>query len=282
MVSNAQLKTQLDAFIARMDANHTNISAKIDGLCDRLDKFETRIDKLEENYVATENRIGNVDATLANSNELMLKKFADMEKRIKDLEDKLETMNNVPEEIKQLAENVEDRTNRQLRETLIFKNIPEEPGATEDYKDTKELLAATISDNCDGISYDFALQQIKRAHRESDHRRTDDGEQLRLGKRHIYAAFHSWDLCQTILESFREENIADQNFPIQAEQKYGPKTSKRRQLAFQLRRQLIDNGTITSGFVQFPAKLMVNLPGNNGPNGKKIYTAHTNFSKHVV
>ena len=225
----------------------------------------------------TNNSIGELKASLDNSNERNIDKFAALEKRIEELEGKLRALENVPHEINQLSEEIENRTNRQLRETLVFRNIPKKEGG-ENYHDTKKLLATTISQNCDGVTYEEALRQIKRAHRESDHRKNEAGAHVREGKRIIYAAFHSWDLCQSIIESFREKNINDRNFEITADQKYGPKTNKRRQLAFQLRKQLKANGDITSGFVAFPAKLMVNKPGDLNNNNKKVYRMQHNFS----
>ena len=139
-----------------------------------------------------------------------------------------------------------------------------------------------ISRNCPNVSYAAALGQIKRAHRERK-RTFDDHRNSRAGKRLIFAAFHSWDLTQEIIETFRQKCIAEPSFNIAAEQKYGPLTSKRRQLAFQLRRQLLDSGEITSGYVDFPAKLMVNYPGEvRADNNKKAYKLHENFSKHKV
>ena len=52
-----------------------------------------------------------------------------------------------------------------MRQTLVFKNILEEV-EDESYKDTKELLGTTISTHCEDVSYEFALSQIKRGHRE--------------------------------------------------------------------------------------------------------------------
>ena len=121
-----------------------------------------------------------------------------------------------------------------MRETLVFKNIPEGPNE-ESYKDTKELLATVISDHCPGISYRDALGQIKRAHRERN-RKSEGSQNSRAGKRLIFAAFHSWDMCQEIIEVFKQKCIMERSFNIAAEQKYGPLTSKRRQMAFQLRR----------------------------------------------
>ena len=280
-VSNIELKQQLDSFISRIDRNHEELTNKIDGLSSRLDIFERRINSLEEQSVNINNNIGELKAHLENSNDHNANKFAALEKRIEELEGKLRALEDIPKGIKQLEEDIENRTNRQLRETLVFRNVPEKVGG-EDYHDTKKLLATAISENVNGVTYEQALGQIKRAHRESDHHKNEEGVHVREGKRIIYVAFHSWDLCQSIIESFREKNIKDRNFQMTADQKYGPKTNKRRKLAFDLRKQLKTNGDITSGFVAFPAKLMVNRPGDVTNNNKKVYRMHTNFSLHDV
>ena len=124
------------------------------------------------------------------------------------------------------------------------------------------------------------LQGIKRAHRESNRPRINQRFDRR-GKRYIYAAFYSWELCQSIIEAFKNKNIKDINFNIYAEQKYGPLTTKRRNLAMQKRKSLKENGEIASGYVIFPARLMVNVNGEM-ENGKKRYALHTDFSKHEI
>ena len=53
-------------------------------------------------------------------------------------------------------------------------------------------------------------------------------------------------------------------------------------MAFETRKALKDGGVITSGYVDFPAKLMVNFAGDINRNGKKVYKEHTNFSSHKV
>ena len=48
------------------------------------------------------------------------------------------------------------------------------------------------------------------------------------------------------------------------------------------KKKLKEEGNISSGYVAFPAKLMVNKPGDVDVNGKKNYRVHTNFSLHEV
>ena len=182
--------------------------------------------------------------------------------------------------MKNLTELCEERTNRQLRETLVYRNVPEVKD-DESYADTKDLLAKLISDNCENISYEEAYGEIKRPHRETKRRNNEN--HYRAGKRLIFAAFHSWDLCLQIIETFRSKCIRNRDFVIAAEQKYGPLTSRRRSLALQKRKELKDNGVISSGYINFPAKLMVNITGQVDNLGfKKIYRLHTDYSKHEV
>ena len=291
MVNANQLKTlqdQLTAFTTRIetrledlqtstDEAKTELSTKIDGISNRLDGYDAKLIEIEKNVQSTDDRLEDLSAQIANKDDNIRKKFEELSKKIEDLEGKVAMYENVPNELGELAEKVEDRTNRQLRETLVFKGIPEDEDTEEDkYTETKKLLATVISTHVTGVSYDEALLQIKRAHREADR---DD--HYRAGKRHIFAAFHSWDLCQLILQTFGRKCIDDHDFPIAAEQKYGPLTSKRRQLALRARKELKKAGTIVSGYVDFPAKLFVNYPGEVIEN-KKVYRLHTNFSKHKV
>ena len=298
-VTNAELQRQLEGLSTKFDEAMTALTKttestneKIDGITARLDGYDDKIEKLEQSIQHTDDRVGELGAKVENGDLLVGLKVADLQKRVGELEEKLKNLENLPAKVEplvnlpakveQLVENVEDRTNRQLRETLIFKNIPEEEGDDEDaYTETKKLLATIISTHVNGISYEQAFNQIKRAHRER--KRDDDDDFARTGKRFIFAAIHSWDLCQTIIDTFREKCIADRTFHISADQKYGPITTKRRNLALNLRRELVANGTITSGYVNFPARLMVNYPGETvGPRNRKIYKLHTNFSKAKV
>ena len=160
----------------------------------------------------------------------------------------------IPEQARQLRseddelrEEIENRTNRQLRRTLVFKNIPETKD-DESYQEVKALLAKTISEVTD-ISEQEAFAGIERAHREA---KRDGG--YRQGKRKIFAAFLNWDLPQTIIDQFRKKNIADRSLKIYAEQMYGPLTSLRRNLAFQTRKALCLGRRSTNVILTFHAR----------------------------
>ena len=85
--------------------------------------------------------------------------------RIVALEDKVLSLQSLPVKVAKQRELTEERTNRQLRETLVFKNVKEEL-PNESYAQTKEVLAKLVSDTCD-IPYEDVFSEIKRAHLES-------------------------------------------------------------------------------------------------------------------
>ena len=296
-VSNVQLKEQLESFQASIEASVKKLcdktddtAQKIDVLTARLDKIDDKLNELDRNTTHNENRITELSAQVENVDQAAGQQMRNLTARIIDLEDKIanladipkkvEPLEEIPTRVAQLIETVEDRTNRQLRETLVFKNIPEEENE-KSYDDTKKLLATVISEHCPNITYATAFNEIKRAHRESK-RRGQDRHRSREGKRLIYAAFHGWDICQAIIKSLKQKCIADNAFEISADQKYGPLTTKRRQLAFTMRRQLKDAGIVGSSYVDFPARLMVNYPGEMTLDGKKVYKIHKDFSKDPV
>ena len=63
---------------------------------------------------------------------------------------------------KVMEEEIEDRTNRQLRKTLIIKGVPEV--VNENWENTSQILAEIICNSVENISPDAALNQIERAH----------------------------------------------------------------------------------------------------------------------
>lgn len=289
MPSNAQLqaniedlkaliKSSVDEIKAANDETKAELTDKINELSGKFDVINGKLDKQAERIEKAENKVDELEAKLNQTIEKLNVDFKTLSDRVKKVEDEIGPLENIPKMVLELRETVEERTNRQLRETLIFKNIPEEPN--EDWEATKALLATTISENCATISFDDAFDGIKRCHRESakkQERAENDERPSRAGKRNIFAAMFSWEMCQTIIESFRKNDS-----PIYAEQMYGPRTTKRRGLALQLRKQLKQEGVIAGGFVNFPAKLFVNYVGHVDAEGKKIYKFHSDLSRAEV
>ena len=102
---------------------------------------------------------------LAQNNE---KKLLSIEKKVNELSVENAKLKTIVEEQKketdEMEENLKDRTNRQMRKTLVFKNVKED--AKESWAETTNKLARTISEVSKGqLHYETALNYIERAHR---------------------------------------------------------------------------------------------------------------------
>ena len=273
MVTCQQLEVQISELRKFFTTNHDELKQLLnDNKTELLESFSNRLADVENQLTLNDERMTKLERTVNENNDVV----KELESKIATLEEENSQLKSMalPKKIKDLEEKVEERTNRQLRETLVFKNV-EETNTNESWAETKDLLAHLISDNVDGITYEHAKSQIKRAHRERS-RKTDDGK--RKGTRRIFAAFHSWDMSEQIKETFRQKCINNRDYNIMAEQKYGPLTTWRRQKALEKRKRLKEEGIISSGFIDFPAKLMINYPGELNDQGKKIYRVYENFS----
>ena len=167
----------------------------------------------------------------------------------------------IEHEQSKLAEEIEERTNRQLRKTMVFHGIPEESTRRdpndqqsemrkENWEETEELLAKTISDICDDTSISCARDMLERVHRSAPNMKYKGN-----GPHPIFAAFRDWKDAEFVKKQFR---ISDTT--LRGDTKYGPRTSMRRDLAMKERKRLKDMGTICNGYVDFPARLMAATP----------------------
>ena len=96
--------------------------------------------------------------------------------------------------------------------------------------------------------------------------------------RPIFTAIYYWPDAEQLVEAFRKANINQTTTTYSCDFKYGPLTSKRRSLAFKERKKLKNEGTIISGYVAFPARLMVKTSNREGAK----YHCHKDFSKEKV
>ena len=164
-------------------------------------------------------------------------------------------------DIQELEERIENRTNRMLRKTLVFKNIPET--ANESWAETEKILAKTIHEIAE-VPEAEAARYIERAHRGAT-------VEKREGPRPIFCAFYAWKDSELVKERFKMDNIQNRG-KVYAEQKYGPMTTKRRNEALKARKVLKSENKIISGYVAHPAKLMVRTEAG------ARYHLHNDFS----
>ena len=143
-----------------------------------------------------------------------------------------------------VEEKLEERTNRQLRKTLVFRGIKQE-AAERSWKDCEEVLAKEIASTLE-IDCKDARNMIDRCHRGGN----PEYFKKQNKARPIYAALHEWKVCEDIIYQARRKRT------IFVDYKYGPMTTRRRNLALKRRRELLNSGAITQGHVAYPARLM--------------------------
>ena len=221
--------------LARLDININNNSVEIEEQGRAILTLKAENSRLQQAIDDLTSRIGNIEI-----------KSAQQVHQPNEMNTKL------TEEIEKVKERVEERTNRQLRQTLVIKGVPEQPKET--WEQTKQLLAHTIAENVQ-TTYTSAYQLLNRVHRSAP----SDNPNKR-GQRDIYANIYSWDHCTRLVDDFRHLNVRGQS-NIHVEFKYGPLTTNRRIQAMGRRKELKAAGHIISGYVAYPARLMVKATG---------------------
>ena len=259
---NILLKNQLKEIQASYNETIEKLQATIDRTALLAENATKRVQELEKELDKTKTEV----SVLKGEN-----------KRLK------EKVNNVSSNQHSLEERIEDRTNRQLRKTLVFRGIPEQPSTatdgaetathkTESWQETKDLLADQISEIC-ALPKPDAAAMLERAHRSAPNPRYKG-----TASRPIYVALFDWNQSQLCIEKFRQHNITNKNSKISCEQKYGPITTQRRNQAMMMRKELKDSGEIVAGYVAFPARLMAKTSHREGSK----YTMVRDFSREPV
>ena len=182
--------------------------------------------------------------------------------RIKKLETQLQDQNknNEVDRINKLEtqlqdenDEIEDLRNRSLRNTLIFKNLPEENNET--WEDTCRVLTKFIHSKFD-LPYDkeFIDGQISRAHRgEADNfRNEEESENQWKGPKPIFAQIVNWRLAEKI-EIIKLH--AQKRTKVTVNQMYSKQLTARRNDALKRRYDMMKNDKTIQVKLDFPAVL---------------------------
>ena len=235
------------------------LSEKIaEGFDQTLSAFNQRLSNLEQTIAQNTSRIEDQDATITD----LRSENASLESRLQSFESKFESAGvqsqsddfdvNLHKKVHDLEEEIEERTNRSLRQTLVIKGIPEIKNGKEKWSDTWQLLAETISKTIN-ISYDDSYDMFNRVHRSppSDHPQMKN-------KRPIYATLHDWDDCEYLVDKFCKANATNKNLNVYyVDYKYGKLTTIRRNEALKRRKELKLSKQLVSVYIAYPARLMV-------------------------
>ena len=151
--------------------------------------------------------------------------------------------------IRMLEEKVEERTNRQLRKTLVIRGIPEKEH--EKWSNTDSTLSSIIAQTMN-IPVQEAEKMIDRCHRGGNPKFYKDNNKHRP----IYAAMHRWKDCENFIWEARKKKS------VLVDYKYGPMTTVRRNMALKKRREILDDKLVDKAHVAYPARLMGKGPGD--------------------
>lgn len=249
--------------------------------------FKTQIDSLKTEITRQQNEIEEIRLTCDNTKKQAELSKAEYDKLKQENSQLKAKVGNCEQEQSNLTELIEDRTNRQLRKTLVFRGVPEKQypvapstGSSqqqprlrpENYDDTEELIAQLCAETCD-VPLDRAKSMLERVHRAAEKQ-----DYKGRGPRPIFAAFYDWKDSEFVQDKFRARGRSNPDFKMYADQKYGPRTSARRNMAMIERKKLKEANQIISGYVKFPAKLMVKK--SNSPGSK--YHLHRDFSRDAI
>ena len=162
------------------------------------------------------------------------------------------------DENKTLKNDMDDQINRGMRNNLIIKGIPETDG--DDRENTRRLVSKELSAIIDEYSEQDVDNVIDRAHRGGRRHQTA------RGPRHIYIKFLSSSHVDEFVEAGRRQRTT-----FRLEKQYSKAVTDRRNLAMIERKKLKANKEIISGYVDYPAKLMIKTVGQT------TYKLHQEF-----
>ena len=173
------------------------------------------------------------------------------------------------ESFRQLEEKLEDRTNRQLRQTIVVKGIPEKEN--EKWTDTRNLLAKHVSKYYK-MDYKDAYALFERVHRGGGY----GHQERKKGRRDIFALCSKWDDSEYLVwNSFEVNKTRPKKERVVIEYKYGPLTSIRRGHAMKMRKEILEQKTYKNAYVKFPAILFARKDGEDKYNIVKDFSNET-------
>ena len=149
-------------------------------------------------------------------------------------ESEVEQTDKITDRVHAVEDLIVERTNRQLRKTLVIRGIPEQQH--EKWNDTDSVLSSIISKTLN-IPLQEAGKMIDRCHRGGNPKFYKDNNRHRP----IYAAMHRWKDCENLIWEARKKKSALVDY------KYGPITTVRRNMALKKRREILDCKLVTKG-----------------------------------
>ena len=271
-VANEDLRALIIRLNAETNKNientQENIKQYIDKQCESLNVLvqtnSENIKVVKADVFVNKNDLADIRTELGNLQERVNNLEEDNKTLINTVEEHEKQLETKSMQIATLQYRLEDQTNRGCRRTLIVKGVPEQ--RKESWKETHQILVDKLVDICQLDNKEGFFNCIERVHRGKPPK-PDSKKKYR----DIHVLFKNWNDSQTVLRNFIKHG---RGHGIYVEQHYGPDTTARRNLAMQDRRKLLDQGDITNGYVQYPAKLVVKYKEED-----EDFVLHKDFSR---
>ena len=169
-----------------------------------------------------------------------------------------EEMKSLREENSTLKDDLDDQINRGMRNNLIIKGIAESSG--DERENTREIVKETLAPLIPSYSVKDIDDVIDRAHRGGKRKNPA------RGPRNIYVKFQFSSHVDEFMDAIKTKRAR-----FRLERQFYKAVTDRRNLAMLERKTLKMNKEIRSGYIEYPAKLMVKR------NGETTYKLHKEF-----
>ena len=178
--------------------------------------------------------------------------------------DEVDQINKLERQLQDKNDEIEDLRNRSLRNTLIFKNLPEENNET--WEDTCRVLTKFIHSKLD-LPYDkeFIDGEISRAHRggADNFRNEEESENQWKGPKPIFAQIVNWQLAEEIKTEIIKLH-AQKRTKVTVNQMYSKQLTAHRNDALKRRYEMMKNDKTIQVKLDFPAVLKSKKRGTRG------------------
>lgn len=224
-------------------------------ITDLLDKkFNEKFNEQEKKMTA---RFDELKASLSN---VFNERIEEMERKhkveievchvkIKNSDDMIKQLKN---ELAKISARQDEHQDREMRSTLIFRDIPFDPKTENSWEDTKVKLSSEISNHCPSLRFDQIKNSIDRCHRNLNRNPPPNNKSVPS----ISVKFKTWKDSNDTLQRIIEQNKSKKNKHINVSQQYSEQTTKRRNEALKRRKELMKENQNKEFRLIYPAKLL--------------------------
>ena len=157
--------------------------------------------------------------------------------------------------IQTLHNDLDDVKNRNMRNNLIIKGLPESSNGEKE--DTRAVVINYLAELAEQDEAEIE-DVVDRCHRGGRKNNNNNNNNINNKPRNIYMNFTSSRHVDFYIQKART-----QKSEYKLERQFTKPVQDRRNAAMLHRRTLLDNKEITSGYLEYPATLMVKKPGDS-------------------